>query len=340
MSSSNYWQGKNVLITGINGFIGGNLAKSCYLHGANVVGLIRNMRQDSFLFYEEIAKKINIIQGDITDKELLRKIIVEEQINCVFHLAAQVEVGLAREYPFLTWETNIRGTYSLLEAIRDNSDKIEAIIIASSDKAYGSYDQEKLPYLENYPLRPIYPYDVSKACVDMIARCYSTDLFSLPIIITRFCNIYGPGQLNFSALIPDTIRAALGYHKFVPRSNGLNIRDYIYVDDAVGLYMLFAEKSSQDKILKGEIFNAGTNKPKRVKDIVSKIYEVLDKEEEYLKIKDMWTGKQTVGEIDYQYMSYDKLSKYFEWKPQIDFDIGLEKTIEWYEKYLKEKQED
>jgi CDP-glucose 4,6-dehydratase len=161
----------------------------------------------------------------------------------------------------------------------------------------------------------------------------------LPIIITRFCNIYGPGQLNFSALIPDAIRAALGYHRFIPRGNGLNIRDYIYVDDAVDLYMLFAEKLSQDKSLRGEIFNAGTNEPKRVKDIVSKIYAILDKKDEYLLIEDMWADKQTIGEIDYQYMGYDKLNKYFNWKPLIDFDFGLKKTIEWFEKYLKNKQE-
>ncbi|MFH1514591.1 MAG: GDP-mannose 4,6-dehydratase, partial [bacterium] len=222
MTSNKYWNNRNILITGINGFIGGNLAKACYHNGANVVGIIRNQKKNSFLFHEGIADKVNLINGDVTDKELVRSVIAEERIDCVFHLAAQVEVGVARAYPYLTWETNIKGTYALLEAIRESGEAIRAVVIASTDKAYGSYEQDKLPYLEEYPLIPVFPYDVSKACADMIARTYASDLFSLPIIITRFCNIYGPGQLNFSALIPDVVRAALGYGEFIPRGNGLH----------------------------------------------------------------------------------------------------------------------
>jgi len=338
MTINNFWRGRNILITGINGFIGGNLAKACYKQGANIVGLIRNVKKDTFLFYEGLADKANIIYGDITDKELLRKIIIEEQITCCFHLAAQVEVGIAREYPYLTWETNVRGTYSLLEAIRDSGEKIQAIVFASTDKAYGSYDKEMLPYLEEYPLIPVYPYDVSKACADMIARSYASDLYSLPIIVTRFCNIYGPGQLNFSALIPDAIRAALGYSEFIPRSNGLNIRDYIYIDDVVKLYMLFAENLAMDRNLGGEIFNAGTNQPKQVKEIVRKIYEILSREDDYQRIEEKWATRQTTGEIDFQYMGYDKVNKYFGWKPLLDFDTGLRETIQWYEKYLGERE--
>lgn len=335
MRENKYWRNKNVLITGINGFIGGNLAKACYHNGANVVGIIRNQNRNSFLFHEGIADKVNLIPGDVTDKELIRSVIAEERIDCCFHLAAQVEVGVARAYPSLTWETNIKGTYALLEAIRESGEAIQAVIIASTDKAYGSYEQDKLPYLEEYPLIPVYPYDVSKACADMIARTYASDLYSLPIIITRFCNIYGPGQLNFSALIPDVVRAALGHGEFIPRGNGLHIRDYIYVDDVVDLYMLFAEKLFHNKNLRGEIFNAGTNKPKRVKEIVEKIYAILNRESEYRRIEDMWANRQTTGEIDNQYMNYDKLNRYFGWQPSIDFDTGLRQTIAWYEKYFR-----
>lgn len=334
MAEKNYWIGKNVLITGINGFIGGNLAKACLSKGANVTGIIRNIKKDTVLFYEGVADKINIIHGDVTDKDLMRKIVAEEQINCCFHLAAQVEVGVARAYPYLTWETNIKGTYALLEAVRENKESIEAVIIASSDKAYGSYNKNQLPYLEDYPLIPIYPYDVSKACADMIARSYASDLFELPIIITRFCNIYGPGQLNFSALIPDAIRSALGYCKFIPRGDGLHIRDYIYIDDVVHLYMLFAKDLCKNKNLRGEIFNAGTNKPKIVKDIVKKIYEILNKNSEYQDIEKLWANKHANGEIANQYMSYDKLNKYFGWTPSVDFETGLRETIQWFEKYL------
>jgi CDP-glucose 4,6-dehydratase len=325
------------LITGINGFIGGNLAKTLCNNGANVVGIIRNQNKNSFLYFEGIADRVNLVNGNVIDKELIKRVISEERISVVFHLAAQVEVGIAKIYPHLTWETNIKGTYSLLEAIRENGPMIKAVVIASSDKAYGSYEPDKLPYREEYPLIPIYPYDVSKACADMIAKSYTSELFSLPIIITRFSNIYGPGQLNFSALIPDAIRAALGFGKFIPRSNGLNVRDYIFIDDVIHLYMLFAEKLATNKNLKGEIFNAGTSKPKRVRDIVKQIYDILKKKKEYRQIDALWSKHKTLGEIDCQHMNYDKVSSYFGWNPSVDFDRGLKQTIAWYEEYFRRK---
>ena len=337
MANNSYWNNRNVLITGINGFIGGNLAKACYDNGANVAGIVRNLKKQTFLFHEGVADKINLIHGDVTDRELIRSVIAEERIDCVFHLAAQVEVGVARAYPYLTWETNIKGTYALLEAIRESGEAIQAVVIASTDKAYGSYEQDKLPYREEYPLIPVYPYDVSKACADMIARTYASDLYSLPIIITRFCNIYGPGQLNFSALIPDVVRAALGFGEFIPRGNGLNIRDYIFVDDVVNLYMLFAEQISQNNKLRGEIFNAGTHQPKQVKDIVRKIYEIMNRENEYRQMEGMWENRQATGEIDFQYMGYEKLNRFFDWKPSVEFDAGLRQTIAWYGNYFKDR---
>ena len=160
----------------------------------------------------------------------------------MFHLAAQVEVGMAEKHRFSTWETNVRGTYTLLEILRENKNSLKSIIIASSDKAYGEYPIKKLPYKENYELKPQYPYDTSKACADMIAKSYSSKLFKLPIIITRFANIYGPGQLNFTALIPDAIKACLTNKKFVMRSNGEMMRDFVYIDDIVNLYNLLSEK--------------------------------------------------------------------------------------------------
>ncbi len=333
--NDSYWQGRKILITGINGFVGGNLAKALHTRGADIVGLIRNIRKDSYLYYEGLADNITIIHGDVTDRELLRKTIVEEQITCCFHLAAQVEVGIARSYPFLTWETNIRGTYALLEAIRESDGIVQAVIFASTDKAYGSYDQQKLPYLEEYPLIPVYPYDVSKACADMIARSYASDIYCLPIIIARCCNIYGPGQLNFSALIPDAIRSAWGYGRFTPRGNGLHIRDYIYVDDVVRLYIMFAERLFKDHTLRGEVFNAGTNQPKKVKEIVRMIYQILGREDNYQRIEELWEHSQTTGEIDIQYMDYEKVNNFFGWKPCVDFDTGLRETIRWFERYLK-----
>jgi len=190
MNQNNYWQGKNVFITGINGFVGGNLAKKLHSIGAIVFGLERNSRKDTFLYFEGVGERVNMISGDLLDKELISRIISEEQINVVFHLAAQVEIGVGIKNPFLTYETNTRGTYSLLEAIRQFPDSIESVICASTDKSYGSYPREKMPYKEDYPLLPEYPYDVSKACADMIARSYASDVFGLPIVVTRFSNIF------------------------------------------------------------------------------------------------------------------------------------------------------
>jgi CDP-glucose 4,6-dehydratase len=338
MEENFFWQEKNVLITGINGFIGGNLAQGCLSKGAKVFGILRNMNKESFLFLEGLDNRVTLIKGDVTDKELLRSAIVEQRINICFHLAAQVEVGLAATYPYLTWETNIKGTYALLEAIRDNRETIEAVIIASTDKAYGSYPEDKLPYLEEYPLIPVFPYDVSKACADMIARSYASELYRLPIIITRFCNIYGPGQLNFSALIPDAVRAALGYGQFLPRGNGLHIRDYIYIDDVINLYLLFAERLALDQKLIGEVFNAGTNQPKRVKDIVETIFNLIKKQDQYRLIREKWSDHQTTGEILYQYMGYEKLNTYFGWRPKVEFEQGLQTTVSWYDKYFNRKK--
>ena len=173
------------------------------------------------------------------------------------------------EYPYLTWESNIRGTYTLLEAIREVKTDIKSIIIASSDKAYGSYPIEDLPYKESYPLKPQYPYDVSKACGDLIAQTYCSKKFNFPIIITRFAN-YGPGQLNFSALIPDCIKSALEHGTFVPRTNGEHHRDFLFIDDVVGLYILLAKKLSNDKSLNGQIFNAGSNDSIHIKSLIMK----------------------------------------------------------------------
>ena len=249
MEQKNFWENKKVLITGVNGFVGSNLSENLVQNNANVFGLIRNFEPNTYLFFEKINEKINLINGDITNKELIKTIIVEQNIEIVFHLAAQVEVGIAEKYPYLTWETNIRGTYTLLDAIRESSKNIKSIIVASSDKAYGEYPQELLPYKENYNLKPIFPYDTSKACADMIAQTYAKNSYGLPIIITRFANIYGPGQLNFSAIIPDCIRSALGYSRFVPRTNGTNIRDFLFVDDVIVLYLLVAKSLSENQSL-------------------------------------------------------------------------------------------
>lgn len=331
-----FWNSKKVLITGINGFVGGNIAKKLVTLGAKVYGLVRTRSSDSFLFYEQIDKKVSLIAGELCDLSLLCRIISEQEINVVFHLAAQVEVGIGLTNPYITFETNIKGTYSLLEAVRIFPDSVQAVVVASSDKAYGEYEKEKMPYKEDYPLIPKYPYDTSKACADMIAQTYTSEVHNLPVVITRFSNIYGPGQLNFSALIPDGIRSALGYSKFVPRGDGTMMRDYLYVSDVVELYLNIAENLAKDKKnISGQIFNAGSNKPKTVKQILENIFTNLGANSEYIRIiKDMKNTK-TVGEIDCQFMDHEKVKKYFGWTPKHSFNDGISETIDWYKKYLK-----
>ena len=335
LSSSNYWYGKNVLITGINGFIGGNLARALLVEGANVFGLVRNAKPDSLLFYEKIDRKITLINGDITCKDLLTRIIAEEQINSIFHLAAQVEVGVALCDPYHTFEANIRGTYSLLEAVREQPKSIQSVVVASSDKAYGGYPAERMPYKEDYPLIPEYPYDTSKACADMIAQCYANDVFRLPVVVTRFCNIYGPGQLNFSALFPDAIRACLGYGEFIPRGNGQQVRDYIFVDDVIDLYLRIGSALAKNaNELRGHIFNAGTNSPRSVRDILETVYRLTNQQQKFNKISEMMQGKKTTGEIDCQFMDFEKVERFFQWLPKHSFEAGVEKTIKWFRLYL------
>ncbi len=332
----NFWKNKNVLITGINGFIGSNLAKYLLKHNAKIYGIERKIDKKTLLYYEKLNKNIKIFVGDITDLSLVKRIINEESINHIFHLAAQVEVGIAMKYPFSTFESNIRGTYTVLEAARTSSEKINSIIVASSDKSYGEYPSSKLPYKEDYALNPKFFYDTSKACSDMISKSYASNPKKpLPIIITRFANIFGPGQMNFSALIPDCIRSSLKYSNFEPRGNGKDTRDFLYVEDVAEIYEILARELSLNKKLSGNIFNAGNNEIFKIEDVIRKIYMKNKNKKDLMKILLKLPTKKTEGEIKNQLMNYDKLFKFFKWKPKTTFDKGLDKTINWYKKFLK-----
>ncbi len=336
MKKDKFWKNKNVLITGVAGFVGSNLAKNLSYNGANIIGLTKSKKIDSLLFFENIDKKINLIFGDITDKELLKTIFNKFNIEICFHLAAQAEVGIANKYPYTTWESNIRGTYTLFEVIRQNKKRIKAVVVASSDKAYGNYPISLLPYKENYKLKPEFPYDTSKACADMIAFSYSTKLFKIPVIITRFSNIYGPGQLNFSTLITDAIRSCILNKKFNMRSNGLAIRDFVYIDDIIDLYKILSKNLySNPKKFSGQIFNAGTNLKHKVKDIIKKIFTYGKKIKEYKKLEKTMHKNKTTGEIPAQFMDYKKLNLYFGWKPKYSFEKTLPKLFKWYKSFLK-----
>ncbi len=333
-SSPTYWKNKNILLTGINGFIGGNLAKKLISLGANVIGIANKGVKNKFLEYEKINNKIKFYKLDIKSYNSIKFITAKHKIDTCFHLAAQVDVNVARHNPFETFETNIRGTYNLLDILRMDK-TIKSIIVASSDKAYGEYPTKDLPYKEHYDLRPVFPYDVSKAAADIITKSYASDLFKLPVITTRFANVYGPGQLNFTALIPDCILANLNYKDFVPRGNGGNIRDFLFVDDVTDLYLCLAYNLDKNNKLRGEVFNAGTGKGYKVKDIILKLCKLANNEKLYNKINNKFKNKKLKGEIQNQFMSYSKLKKYFNWKPTYKLDDGLKISLEWYNKFLK-----
>jgi len=336
----NYWKNKKILITGINGFVGSNLAKKLISLDAKVFGLVRTLHFNSLLYYENINKKCFIINGDILDKDLIKRVLIENQITHIFHLAAQAEVGIAKLNPFDTFQTNTNGTLSILSAIYESKQKIKSIVISSTDKVYGQYPLKSLPYKEDYKLKCIYPYDVSKACADLIAQSFSTSLFKLPISITRFSNIYGPGQLNFSALIPDLIRSSLGYSEFTPRSNGNYSRDFVFIDDVINVYLLISKNLHLNKSnVNSQIFNLGNNKLIKVSEIIKLIYKINNKNYKLNKILKIMANKRSKGEIVDQLMDYEKIYEFFKYKPKTKFLNGINKTIKWYKKYLKEKNE-
>lgn len=330
-----FWRGKRILVTGVNGFIGGNLARFFIQTGADVTGLERNIDRRSLLHFEGFTSHLRLVRGDLCDGAFLERVVAEGNFDYCFHLAAQVEIGVGLQSPYTTFETNIRGTYTMLEALRLHAPSLSAVVVASTDKAYGEYPSDLMPYRENYPLLPRYPYDTSKACADLIAQSYANEVFKLPIVVTRFCNIYGPGQLNFSALIPDAVRAALGYGTFIPRGNGSHVRDFIFVDDVVSLYANIAERTGrQSELLRGRVYNAGTNEPRSVRDVVERIFTHCGAHQALDVVLEQMKRAETTGEISTQFMDFDTVERDFGWRPTTTFDDGLTTTIQWFRRFL------
>jgi len=320
----NYWKNKNVFITGATGFLGSWLTKYLLDENSNITALVRDWVPKSKLIYDDSINKINIVRGNIEDYLLLERIINEYEINTVFHIAAQTIVGIANNNPLSTFESNIKGTWNILEACRKTTN-VKKVIVASSDKAYG--DQEILPYSENTPLIGRHPYDVSKSCADLICRSYY-ETYELPVCITRCGNFYGGGDLNFNRIIPGTIRSILNNEPPVIRSDGSFIRDYFYIEDAVLAYLLLAEKMD-DKSLHGEAFNFSNEIQITVLDLVNKIIDLMDS-----NLKPVILNEAT-NEIRHQYLSAKKAKDLLGWKSEYDLNIGLEKTISYYMNFFK-----
>lgn len=326
--ADNYWQRKNVFITGCTGLLGSWLTKTLVERGANVTGLIRDWVPQSNLIKYNFDENINIVRGNVEDYFLLERVLNEYEIDTVFHLAAQTIVGVANRNPLSTFETNIKGTWNILEAARRN-DLVERLILASSDKAYG--EQEHLPYSEEMPLRGSHPYDVSKSCADSIAQAYYRT-YGLPICITRCGNFFGGGDLNFNRIIPGTIRSAFFDQRPIIRSDGGYIRDYIYVMDAVEAYLLLAEKMDRPEV-RGEAFNFSNEIQLTVMDLVKKVLKLMEREDLEPMIKD-----EAKGEIRHQYLSSHKARSLLDWRPHYTLEDGLLETISWYKDFFKDQR--
>jgi len=294
--------------------------------GADVTALSWGDISKSVLGFEGMVDKIKFIKCDIRDYNAVNEALNKSSPTIVFHLAAQAIVGKANESPLPTFQVNVNGTLNLLEALR-NSRNVEAIVVASTDKVYGEPIQ--LPITENHPLLATYPYDVSKACADIISRMYFRT-YGLPIAVTRCCNIYGGGDLNFSRIVPDTVRSVILNRNPIIRSDGTPVRDFIHVDDAVRAYIVLAENIER-KDVSGEAFNFGSNSPISILELVKKIIEISGK-----KLQPDIRGKGVPkGEISRQYLSSEKAKKLLNWQPEVKLEDGLKKTIVWYSKYFK-----
>lgn len=321
---NNFWQDKRVFITGASGLVGSWLVEELLNRNANVVILLRDWIPGCKLIYSKLLKKTNIVRGDLSDVKLLERVLNEYEIESVIHLAAQTIVPIANRNPLSTFESNITGTYNLLEACR-SSKNISSVVVASSDKAYG--EVVELPYKEIMPLKALYPYDVSKACADMLSICYATS-FNLPVAVTRCGNFFGGGDLNWNRIIPGTIRSVIRNEIPIIRSDGKLIRDYIYVEDAVSAYMTLSQALTLDPSLRGEAFNFSNETQKTVYDLTLCIIKLLDS-----NVKPIIQGKN-INEIKAQYLDSSKAKKILSWYPEFGFEEGLKKTIEWYKKYL------
>jgi CDP-glucose 4,6-dehydratase len=321
------WSRRRVLITGIGGFVASGLASALLARGATVVGILRESSGSRLLRAAGIVDQVEIVSGSITEPGLVLRAVNEYEVDTVFHLAAQALVGVANRSPLSTFESNIAGTWHVLEAAR-LAPMVERVVVASSDKAYGS--QAVLPYTESSTLAGIYPYDASKVCTDVLARCYATS-FPLPVAILRCANIYGPGDLNWSRLIPGTIRSALLGENPIIRSDGTPERDYLYLTDAVDGYLKAAEHLPEQS---GKAYNIGTGSGVSVAALVEEILAAVGTA--YLEPRIIG---DVHGEIDRQYLASDLARHVLGWEPRVDLPEGLRRTVAWYRNFLELERE-
>jgi CDP-glucose 4,6-dehydratase len=324
-SAETFWLDRPTLVTGATGLVGGWLVNRLRDAGADVVCLVRDWVPESEVVRTGLLDQLKVVRGDVRDQPLLERVLGEYEIDTVIHLAAQTIVGIANRNPISTFETNIAGTWVLLEACR-RSPTVKQIVIASSDKAYG--DHEVLPYNEDAPLRGVHPYDVSKSCADLIAQAYAVT-YGLPVAITRCGNFYGGGDLNWNRIVPGTIRSLLRNQRPIIRSDGLYVRDYFYVEDGAAVNMRLAEALASNPDLRGQAFNFSNEIQVTVLELVERILNLMGSD-----IKPDIRNNAS-NEIRHQYLSAAKARQQLKWQPLFTLEEGLKRTIEWYRTFLE-----
>jgi CDP-glucose 4,6-dehydratase len=320
-----FWRERNVFVTGASGLLGSWMTEELVRRGARVTCLVRDWVPESRLMESNILSRVRTVRGELEDYQLLLRALNEYEIDTVFHLGAQTIVGTASRSALSTFEANIRGTWNLLEAAKGCGKLMQRVIVASSDKAYGSHDV--LPYTEDAPLQGRFPYDVSKSCTDLIAFSYF-HTYRLPVAVTRCGNLFGGGDLNFNRLIPGTIRSALYDEAPVIRSDGTFVRDYFYVRDAVDAYLQLAEQLPGEAFV-GQAFNFGTETPMSVVELVDRILVLMGKTHLRPRILN-----EASHEIPKQYLDCSKARRLMGWRPSFTMDEGLVEAIEWYRNRL------
>jgi CDP-glucose 4,6-dehydratase len=322
--TSDFWRDRPTFVTGATGLVGGWLVQRLLDQGAEVTCLVRDWVPQSRLVRAGLSKRVVLVRGDVRDQAVLERALGEYGIVTVIHLAAQTIVGTANRNPVSTFESNIGGTWTLLEACR-RSPLVRQVVLASSDKAYG--DQEHLPYDEEMPLKGTHPYDVSKSCSDLIGQAYAVT-YGLPVAITRCGNFYGGGDLNWNRIVPGTIRSILRGQPPVIRSDGRFVRDYFYVEDGAIAYTTLAEALAARPELAGRAFNFSDEIQVTVLDLVRRILRMMESNLEP-EIKN-----EASNEIVHQYLSSALARRLLGWTPHFGLDEGLRRTIHWYREFL------
>ena len=324
---SGFWQDRPVLVTGATGLVGSWLTRRLLDAGADVVCLVRDWVPQSELVRSGTLDLVKVVRGDIRDLDAVERTIGEYETGTVIHLAAQTIVGIANRNPISTFESNIQGTWNLLESCR-RAPLVKSIVIASSDKAYG--DQEKLPYSEDAPLQGQHPYDVSKSCADLISQTYAKT-YGLPVAVTRCGNFYGGGDLNWNRIVPGTIRSILRGERPVIRSDGHFIRDYFYVEDGAAAYMLLAELLHSRPELCGSAFNFSNEIQVTALDLVGRILCAMG------STLQPDVRNEAVNEIRHQYLTAERARTMLNWSPLFTLEQGLQHTIAWYKEFLRDR---